>query len=195
MRRALVDGFQNPQQAGGEGIPGCWSAPLRACRSSTSIRPASARNASWRACCAWRPPNEVSFFKHHREVEHQDGHATRELAPRRSACAPGSLASGDVAPDQAPARARSDQESLAYLPLLPHLPGARSYCCSLFTHTIQHCSCHGINAMKSSHVLSRPYWLEPSRLPVHNCPSPVRDAGRGNADVMPRAKTNRARPV
>lgn len=25
--------------------------------------------------------NDVSFFKHHRKVEHQDGHSTRELAP------------------------------------------------------------------------------------------------------------------
>jgi len=25
--------------------------------------------------------NDVSFFEHHRKVEHQDGHSTRELAP------------------------------------------------------------------------------------------------------------------
>jgi len=27
------------------------------------------------------PVNDVSFFKHHRRVEHQDAAATRELAP------------------------------------------------------------------------------------------------------------------
>ena len=34
------------------------------------------------SCCVSRPPtNDVSFFKHHRKVEHRQGPPTRELAP------------------------------------------------------------------------------------------------------------------
>ena len=102
--------------------------------------------------------NDVSFFKHHRKVEHKDRHSTRELALLKKSAEHRPL--GDVAPDQATAPARSDQEGLAYLSLLPHPIGPRGHRRRLLAHAIQQRSGHGCCTLKSSQDLSRLNFLE-----------------------------------